>query len=318
MSMAYAGPVIDPHHHLWDLSLGKHPWLAPREDGDGEKAFGSIEPIRRDYGVESYLRDAEGQNIIATVHVEAGWTDEDPLGETRWLDCQDRGSGVALRYVARVALASYEAPYLLEMEAANPAVVGIRDIVSWHPDPAQSFARSSDMMNRDFWRAGLAKATELGLVFDLMLFPWQMDEASRLAANFPDTQFVLNHCGSPVDRTPDGMETWRKGLKQLAAAPNVAIKISDPVAYDHHWTVDSLAAVIMPCIEFFGPERAMFASDFPVAGLHADFASLYRTFREIAGRLSLDEQRALFFDTANRIYRLGLSATGTERDSAHV
>ena len=78
MSMAYAGPVIDPHHHLWDLSLGKHPWLAPRNDG--EKAFGSIDAIRTDYGIAEYLRDAKGQNIVATVHVEAGWSDADPLG----------------------------------------------------------------------------------------------------------------------------------------------------------------------------------------------------------------------------------------------
>jgi predicted TIM-barrel fold metal-dependent hydrolase len=318
MSMAYAGPVIDPHHHLWDLSLGKHPWLTPREETGGEKAFGSIEPIRRDYGVEAYLRDTQGQNIVATVHIEAGWSDDDPLGETRWLDGQDRSSGVALRYVARVPLASPEASHLLEMEASNPAVIGIRDIVSWHPDPAQSFARTDGMMSREDWRAGLAKAGKLGLVFDLMLFPWQMDEACRLAADFADIQFVLNHCGSPVDRTPEGMAAWRKGLKQLAVAPNVAIKISDPVAYDHDWTVDSLAAVIMPCIEFFGSERAMFASDFPVAGLHADFTSLYGAFREIACRLTLDEQQALFFDTANRIYRLGLSAPGTEGDSAHV
>ena len=326
MSMAYAGPVIDPHHHLWDLSLGKHPWLAPRGDGaggnEGEKAFGSIDAIRRDVTIADYLRDAEGQNIVATVHIEAGWTDDDPLGETRWLDSLDRSSGVAMSYVARVPLASPDAPYLLEMEAANPAVVGIRDIVSWHPDPGQSFARASDMMSRDSWRAGLAKASELELVFDLMLFPWQMHDASRLVTDFPDTQFVLEHCGSPVDRTPDGMETWRTGLKQLAAAPNVAIKISDPVAYDHHWSLDSLADVIMPCIEYFGPGRAMFASDFPVAGLHADFASLYGAFRQIADRLSLDEQRALFFDTANRIYRLGLSATRTEPrkegDSAYV
>ena len=276
MSMAYAGPVIDPHHHLWDLSLGKHPWLAPRNDG--EKAFGSIDAIRTDYGIAEYLRDAKGQNIVATVHVEAGWSDADPLGESGWLDSLDRSSGVAARYVARVPLASPDAPRLLEAEAANPAVAGIRDIVSWHPDPAQSFVRSDGMMSDSDWRAGLKTASDLGLVFDLMLFPWQMDQACLLVSDFADTQFVLNHCGSPVERSPDGVAQWREGLKRLADAPNVAIKISDPVAYDHDWTPDSLAEVILHCIACFGPSRAMFASDFPVSGLHADFAAVNSNF----------------------------------------
>ena len=31
------------------------------------------------------------------------------------------------------------------------------------------------------------------------------------------------------------------------------------------------ATVVLPCIDSFGPDRSMFASDFPVAGLHAAF-----------------------------------------------
>ena len=121
-----------------------------------------------------------------------------------------------------------------------------------------------------------------------------------------------------VERSPDGVAQWREGLKRLADAPNVAIKISDPVAYDHDWTPDSLAEVILHCIACFGPSRAMFASDFPVSGLHADFAALYGAFRQIASAFSMDEQEALFFSTANRIYRLGLSATDTSGERALV
>jgi predicted TIM-barrel fold metal-dependent hydrolase len=55
----------------------------------------------------------------------------------------------------------------------------------------------------------------------------------------------------------------------------------------------------------------MFASDFPVAGLHASFDDVYRSFKTITAQLSTDEQHALFFATAERIYRLG------EFSSAH-
>jgi predicted TIM-barrel fold metal-dependent hydrolase len=278
--------------------------------------FGSIAPIRRDYLADDYRRDAAGQGIVATVHVEAGWRDDDPLGETLWLEGQ-RGGGLAHRLVARVPLAAPDAAARLEAEAARPGVVGIRDIVSWDESPARAFAPRPGLMNEAGWRAGLAHATRLDLVFDLMLYPPQMGEALRLVADFPDTLFVLNHCGSPADRSPEGMRLWERGLSALGHAPNVRIKISDPVAYDPCWTPESLGRVIDACIACFGPDRTMFASDFPVTGLHASFGAVYGVFRDVASRHSLDEQAALFFDTANETYRMELDRlTLSQKDTA--
>ena len=299
MTVHYGGPVIDPHHHLWDLSLKRHPWLEKARNGGPA-------PLLRDYTVEDYRRDAANQNVVATVHVEAGWSDAHPLEESRWLATLDRTSDIARRIVARVPLDSPEAARLLEAEAANPDVVGIRDIVSWHPDPARSFAPRPHRMADPAWRAGLARLSRLGLVFDLMLYPWQMGEALDLVRAFPETLFVLNHGGSPIDRSAEGMSLWRNGLRALGREPNVRLKISDLVAYDNDWTQESLTPVIEHALDCFGPARAMFASDFPVTGLHASFDEAYAVFRAAAAPLSLDEQRALFFTTANETYRLGM------------
>ncbi|MBX5011324.1 amidohydrolase family protein [Rhizobium lentis] len=318
MSGRYDGPVIDPHHHLWDLKLGRHPWLEKAQASGEDMVFGSLAPLLRDYGIDDYRADAARQNVIASVHVEAGWSLVYPLEESRWLDGLDRSSGVAHRYIARVPLDGPDALRLLETEAENSNVVGIRDILSWHPDAAKRFDPRPHRMSDPAWRAGLAHATRLGLVFDLMLYPWQMDEALALVGDFPGTLFVLNHGGSPVDRTQEGMALWRRGLRALGKAPNVRLKISDLVAYDHVWTLESLRPVIEHCLDCFGPARAMFASDFPVAGLHASFDEVYEVFRTVAAEFSLDEQRALFFATANDTYRLGIADLAEARRDCHV
>ena len=69
------------------------------------------------------------------------------------------------------------------------------------------------------------------------------------------------------------------------------------------WTLESLSAVTLHCLDCFGAERSLFASDFPVAGLHASFDEVYDAFKAIASELSADEQRVLFFANAARIYR---------------
>lgn len=314
MTRIYRGPVIDPHHHLWDLSLDRHPWLMRRPAAAEEMVYGSPAAIRRNYGVDDYRRDALGQSIVATVHVEAGWEDGHPLEESRWLDGLDHATGVAARYVARVPLDAGDADAMVAAEAANPRVVGIRDIVSFHDEPAKSFARRPGLMCDTAWRAGLASVGRQDLVFDLMLYPWQMGEAEQLVADFPEVQFVLEHAGSPCERSDAGLALWREGLRRLSRHPNVAVKITDLVAYDHDWTLDSLTPIIRHAIDCFGAERTMFGSDFPVAGLHASFAEIYDVFRRIASRYGDDEQRAMFFGAANRIYRLGLAVSAEADD----
>ena len=305
----YAGPVIDAHHHLWDLSMARHPWLAAQDDG--RASLGDLAPIRRDYLPEDYRRDAARHDVVASVHVEAGWAPEDCLGETRWLASLDRAGGVASRLVVHVPLDHPRASALVEAQAACPDVVGVRDILSYEADPARRFARRAGLMDDGAWRRGLASLARHDLVFDLMIFPSQMAEVERLVAAFPGQLFVLNHCGSPIDRDPEGLRVWRKGLARLARADNLAVKISDLVAYDHDWTPGSIAAVVRHCIDCFGPQRAMFASDFPVAGLHASFDQIFDGFREVTADLSATEQAALFHDTANRLYRVGRPASST-------
>lgn len=290
----YDGPIVDPHIHLWDRALKRHAWL----DGASEA------PLVRDQMPADYWQAAAGQNVVATVHVEANWDAGDPYGEIAWLDGLDRRGGMAARYVAGAALADPAVPALLERYGAHSDVVGIREILSWHPDRARRFVETRDRMADPAWRRGFARLAAEGLSFDLMITPWQADLAVRLAADFPDTLFVLNHCGSPMDRDAEGLARWRGGLAALAAAPNVAVKISDPVAYDTDWTIESLRPVVLGCIEAFGTERAMFASDYPVVALNASFADIYDAFRTIVADFTADEQHALFAANARRFYRL--------------
>jgi predicted TIM-barrel fold metal-dependent hydrolase len=301
--MTYGGPLVDAHHHFWALSLGKHSWLEPR--AGREMVFGDPTPLYRDYLPADLRRDAARQNLVASVHVEAGWDASDPVGETRWLERLAGETGLPTALVAAAPLDSPTVGETLEAHlAASPRVRGVRFIVSWHADPRKSFVAHGGYMADRQWREGFARLAPLGLSFDLMLYPGQMAQAARLAADFPETTIVLNHAGSPVDRDAEGMELWRSGLRLLAQQPNVKIKISDLVAYDHAWTLQSLRPVVLACIDAFGPARCLFGSDFPVAGLHASYDACFDSFKAIVADLTPAEQRSMFHDNAVATYRL--------------
>jgi predicted TIM-barrel fold metal-dependent hydrolase len=300
----YCGSVIDSHHHLWAYGMGRHGWLDKQPEPGGEGLpMGELAPLRRDFLVGDYLAQAEGQGIVATVHVEGGWAGGPAGEESAWLDTLDR-SVVAARHVFHVGLDAADAITRVAAEARHSRAAGLRDILAWHPDPTRSFASAPHRMSEPAWRRGLARLGTAKLPFDLMIYPHQMAEAAQLADDFSDMTFVLNHCGSPADRSESGMALWRAGLTRLAACHNVAIKISNPVAYDHDWTEQSLADVILHCFDTFGPQRSMFGSDAPVSGLQAPLDRLLNAYRTILAHHPEAAQRAFFHDTAARIYRL--------------
>ncbi|WP_368911557.1 amidohydrolase [Taklimakanibacter deserti] len=298
----YDGPIIDAHHHLWDYGMGKHRWLMPVEGAT--EALGSLAPLRRDYLVADYLKDAAGHNVVGTVHIEAQWQEDDALGETLWLEGLDKTQDVALRYVARAPLGAPEARDVIARQAAIERVAGIRAILSHHPTlPQKSFITRPDLAYDKDWRRDIGLLSEAGLHLELMMYPYQGEAVFDVAQAFPQLQIIVNHCGSPIDRNPAGLQRWRDALRLVASRPNVALKISNPGAYDHDWTPQSIRGVVQDCLDAFGVERAMFGTDYPVAALQMSYGEIYQNFKEAVAHLSGNDQRALFHDNARRFYR---------------
>jgi predicted TIM-barrel fold metal-dependent hydrolase len=295
-------PVIDPHQHFWDLSLGKHPWL--RDEPPRPFRYGDTRPIRRDYLPADYRADTRGHRVVGTVYVETEWDPADPIGETRWVERLAAREGLPSAVVAQAWLDRDDVEDVLARQAACPLVRGIRHKPVAAPSPDAVAPGTPGSMSDPRWRAGFARLGSHGLSFDLQTPWWHLAEAAALARAFPDTLIVLNHTGLPADRTPKGLRGWREAMATLAREPNVAVKISGIGVAGRPWTAESNREVVLRAIDLFGVERAMFASNFPVDGLVATFDTIYDGFKVIVREFSPADRRRLFHDNAVRFYRL--------------
>jgi predicted TIM-barrel fold metal-dependent hydrolase len=132
-------------------------------------------------------------------------------------------------------------------------------------------------------REGFARLAALGLSFDAWMYHTQLGELVDLARAVPDTQIVLDHVGGPIGLGPyagkrdEVFAGWSARIRELASCPNVHIKLGGlgmrMFGFTHHLgelppSSHELAAAWRPyietCIAAFGPERAMFESNFPV------------------------------------------------------
>ncbi|MBI1686693.1 amidohydrolase family protein [Caulobacter hibisci] len=300
--MAYAGPIVDAHMHLWDLDKHYYSWL--QDDPLPNNPAGDMASIAgRNYLPADYAADALPWRVSALVHVECGLPTDKQLSETDWLEgLADAGAPIG----AIVAGANLDDPnieLLLEAHAERPRVRGIRQIVNFHADPAKTYG-PSDLLLNDQWRRGFALLADHGLSFDLQLYPAQMATAAALADAHPDIPLIVNHAGMPTDRDEAGLALWRSGLAELAKRPNVSCKISGLAMVDRAWTVDSLRPFILYVIEAFGPERSMFASNFPVERVHGGFDAFYSAYDAITADFSDAERQRLFAGTAADVYRI--------------
>ena len=299
--MSYDGPIIDVHHHLWQLSLGRHPWLTSAENGI--KALGDISALRRDYLVPDLMADIGTQPVVGSVAIEAVWDKTRPVEEeVDWLASLDRPLAIASRFVAAAPLAAPDIAAQLEVLVQRPMVVGLRETVRWHPDPAKRWAPEGVMANPE-WRRGVALLQGHGLLLEMLMNPYQAEELARLAAELPGQVFVVNHCGTPVDRDAEGLARWRAGLALMGRQPNIAIKVSNYTNYAEDRSPEALRQVVMTCIDAFGTDRAMFGTDAPVSHRVVGYQDNLAGFREAIAHLSTDEQRAVFYDNAARLYR---------------
>lgn len=312
-------PICDPHHHLWN------------RDGDR-------------YLLADLLQDITGgHNVVQTVFIECramyredGPEGMRPVGETDFVEDianqntsrSDNSIDVCAGVVGFVdfRLGDAVAPVLeAHIAASKHRFRGIRHACPWDPSPDIRRYRNAPegLLLDSKYREGFAFLQKYGLSYEAWLYQRQLSELADLAQAFPDVSIILNHIGGLLRIGPyagkedEVYEQWSKGISELAECPNVTVKLGGlgmPMCgFGWHEraappTSEEMAKAMSPyylfCIDKFGPDRCMFESNFPVDKVSGSYPVLWNAFKRIAEGFSEEERKALFHDTAVRVYRL--------------
>ncbi len=83
---------------------------------------------------------------------------------------------------------------------------------------------------------------------------------------------------------------------------NVTCKLSGLAMPMQSMAVATFEPWVLGAIELFGTDRCMFASNFPVDGMHGTFDDLYTTYDELTADLDDATRDQLFAGNAERVY----------------
>ncbi|MFM9695950.1 amidohydrolase family protein [Streptomyces europaeiscabiei] len=283
-------PVVDAHHHVWNLDHRPQPWL----DEPGH------EPIRRTFDTDDLrsaaTRSIAGRHLAGSVVVQCVAS----LPETRdllVLADKDPLVGAVVGWVDLTSLAINE---ILDELCAGPGgsyLRAVRHVVQGEPDP--------EWLQRPSVEWGLRTVGDHGLGYDLLVRSHQLGQAVRLAERLPDLPLVLDHAGKPSIASGE-LELWEKELRRLANHPQVRCKVSGLVTEADHrkWTTDDIRPVWDVLLSAFGPERLMFGSDWPVCVLAGGWNRWATTVEDLLRDCSAAETEAILAGTATDFYHL--------------
>ena len=294
--------IIDAHHHFWDLNQNYYPFLSNKID---ENFFlGDYELIRKNYLPTDYVSDSKEHNITGTIHCEAEWDRNDQVGETRWLENLSKKNKFPNAIVAHAWFHKKNSEEIIEKQASFDMVKGIRSKPITKLSPNSDDLTGEGSMQDINWRNGLKLLEKYNLNYDLRIPNWHLEEAIEIVRLIPNTKVIINHAGFPWDRTKQGMEYWRKGIKLMSLEPNTFIKLSEFGVKDKDWDYSQNEQIIKELIDLFSPQRCMFASNFPVSKIKISFKDLYNNYKKIVKSFSSDEKKWLFAKTASEVYNL--------------
>jgi L-fuconolactonase len=309
-------PIIDPHVHLWDKS-----------------GF--------DYYAADLLADVhDGHKVEKTVYVEChmGYNDDQreafrAVGETNYVLEQlrnvprtqhDLAAGILGN--ANLMLGPHVRPILdAHIATGQGRFRGLRAHVAFHPHPDVGYPDlprypKTNIMRTNEFLAGVRCVRDLDLALDIFALHTQIDDIIALALKVPEMPIMIDHCGGPIGVGPYAAQSeetfveWSGAIRRAAAIPNLHIKLSGlgmarlgfkgAPALTSNELVTKWKPHVRACVDAFGSDRAIFASNFPVDKVAGSYRVVVNAYKKMLSDLSENDLQAIFYENARRFYKL--------------
>ena len=285
---------IDSHQHFWNPARGDYTWLRADEP--------ALTPLLRAFLPADLEPTLKATGTERTVLVQAA----DSVAETEFL------LGLAAEHdfiggvVGWVDLSRSDAAATLEALARYSQFKGVRPMLQDLPDV--------DWIERAPRADAVQAMIRLGLRLDALVKPEHLPSLLRFLRAWPDLQVVIDHGAKPQlaqGWDADWVPQWRRCMTELGAMQRVHCKFSGLLTelLPHQRASaqaceDAVQPVWDALLQWFGPARLMWGSDWPVVTLASSYDQWLTTAQVFISQLPPSDQDAVWRGTAQRFYAI--------------
>ena len=240
--------IIDSHQHFWNYNHERDTWIDE-----------SMQVLKKNFLPRNLKPILINNGIDGCISVQA----DQSYQETEFLlKCASNNKFIK-GVVGWVDLCSPNLEKKLEKYTSDKIFKGVRHIVQ---------SESPEYLLRKDVQSGISKLSKFNLTFDLLVTPIQLQSAIKLVKIFPNQKFVLDHIAKPRISEPLN-KTWVSDIINLSKYSNVFCKISGLVTETkgYNFSETDFLPFLDVIFKYFGFDRIMYGSDWPVCLLAADY-----------------------------------------------
>lgn len=273
--------MIDAHVHFWKYNAIKDAWITDK-----------MGLLQRDFFPEDLKPVLQENGITGIVAVQADQSEK----ETKFLSQLENKNPFIKGIVGWVDLHNKNVEDKLLYWSEYPVVKGFRHIVQ---------AEADGFLNKEAFLDGIKLLKNFDFTYDILIYPKQLKEAIQFVNKFPNQKFILDHCAKPCIREQK-INEWKNEIKEIAQNENVYCKVSGLVteAKWNEWKTEDLHSYLDVVFEFFGTDKILFGSDWPVMLLSSTYSKWKKIIEEYMLQFPDEEKQKVFGTNAIKFYNL--------------
>ena len=159
---------------------------------------------------------------------------------------------------------------------------------------------------------GLKRVVDHGLIFEYLVCTHHLQDIVRIHEQVPELKAIIEHMAKPDFTGHADRRDWEAGMAAIAKHTKIFCKLSlspqgesVPALLAHPqsgWKAEAIKPFVRYMIEYFGVERLMWGSDYPISVLTTDYAGTLGAIEQAIGPVSPEVERQLFRENAIRFY----------------
>jgi L-fuconolactonase len=272
---------VDAHQHFWKYDAVRDTWMTD-----------VMSVLKSDYLPDQLIKELRNHNIDGCISVQS-WQSE---SETLFLNELAENHNWIFGVVGWIDLQRSNIEERLQYFSSFKKIKGWRHIVQ---------SEASGFMAESSFLKGIKLLSNYNFTYDILIYPHQITEATNLVKQFPNQKFVIDHLAKPSIAIGE-IEYWVKAMQSLSEYPNVHCKLSGMVteAKWYTWQKQDFIPYLDAIVNYFGTQRLMYGSDWPVCLMSATYAAQLKLVEEYFSSFSQSEQSEIFGGNACKFYSL--------------
>ena len=273
--------MIDAHVHFWKYNKIKDGWIT-----------NEMKVLQKDFLPVDLAKEIKENDLEGIVAVQAHQTEDETMfllnlaeknpivkGVVGWIDLQNKNIEKKLLYYSK-----------------QPLIKGFRHIVQSEPE--------GFLLNHQFLN-GIRYLNDFQFSYDILIYENQLKEAIEFVNKFPSQKFIIDHCAKPSIKNKSIIQ-WKQLLKEVAENQNVFCKLSGLIteARWNQWNEEDLYPYFDSVFDYFGTDRILFGSDWPVILLSGNYLKWKNLLKKYMNQFSSQENQKVFRENAIEFYNL--------------